>query len=187
MATARGTLAKARNIIEMFGCVLLSDNVDSLKCLVAIRCVCTRVIQKSPKTFVQHPFCDNCRRQDVREIRCFVRSCRRMLHKLRKGDQKMAAILGYGQAEIKRMLESFPGEPAIRSGKWGFDHVRPLAVLARLGLRDQVIANAIDNILPMSKEENCHKGAKCDPCEVVAWLRSKGFEPPALSQTQGWA
>lgn len=174
---AKQRLDKARRIIEHHGCLLLDQKVGLLKKdPVRILCICTRVFKQVPYLFSQRPYCKDCRRRvSVKEVRSFGRLCRRVLHKIRTGDKQAAEAMGYGLADLEAMFATLPGKPRIRSGKYNFDHVRPLSVLARLGLRDPKIANGLDNLMPMTPKENSDKGARCDPVEVVAWLKSKGF------------
>lgn len=169
-------LAKARRIVEHHGCLLLDDKVGDLKQdPVRIMCICTKVIRQVPYLFSQRPYCKECRRVPGDEVRKFGKRCRRLLRAVRKGGEGAAEVLGYGRDKLEELFAAVPDRPRLGCKAWNFDHVRPLTVLARLGLRDPRIANALDNILPMKVEENSVKGARCDPREVSAWLRSKGF------------
>ena len=72
--------------------------------------------------------------------------------------------LGYGSESLVERLESqfSEGMSWENYGEWHIDHITPLSVMAKSGVRDPALLNALDNLQPMWASENMAKGAKTE-------------------------
>lgn len=72
--------------------------------------------------------------------------------------------LGYTSQDLVYRLESQFSEGMAWSnyGCWHIDHIMPLSVMAKSGIRDPAALNALDNLRPLWAADNMSKGAKIE-------------------------
>lgn len=155
---------------QLNGCVVLSNDLGGDEPKIKVMCVCTSIHEVAVDGKTMSIFCSRCRTRTLGEIRRFVHSCRLALRKLRQG--RPSKIKSY-------TLDDFNRHFGIMTTDYGrsdlsVDHIRPLSVLGRLGLRDVEVANSLDNLALVDIKVNHAKSARCDPVEVVSWLEHKG-------------
>ena len=92
---------------------------------------------------------------------------RRMLQRAlgvsgQKKYKRTADHLGYTSEQLVARLESqfVDGMSWDNYGEWHIDHIKPLSVMAKSGIYDPAILNALDNLSPLWAADNMAKGAK---------------------------
>lgn len=70
--------------------------------------------------------------------------------------------LGYTSEQLVARLESqfADGMSWDNYGEWHIDHIKPLSVMAKSGIYDPAVLNALDNLSPLWAADNMAKGAK---------------------------
>lgn len=70
--------------------------------------------------------------------------------------------LGYTSEQLVARLESqfLDGMSWDNYGEWHIDHIKPLSVMAKSGIYDPAVLNALDNLSPLWAADNMAKGAK---------------------------
>ncbi len=204
--TAESLRLDISDVAEKFqaaGCELISKiycgshkNLDYI-------CVCGRKCKMAFSNFQNGQRCKACRSANMsgdkhhnwqpdRELlkvkrkiqsRCHA-SLRHMLKKKGiKKQQKSAALLGYSQKDLVTHLTSHPNWSSVKSGVWHIDHIFPIKAFFQYGIYDLAVINALDNLRPLSGEDNMKKHAKYDTEEFERWLRLKGV---LCNSKNGW-
>jgi hypothetical protein len=85
-----------------------------------------------------------------------------------KKNGRTAKMLGYTFEELKTHIEA-QFEPwmnwqnrGIGKNMWSIDHIIPVTVLLKLGIKDPSIINALWNLRPLSTEENIKRSNNID-------------------------
>ena len=93
----------------------------------------------------------------------FIRSS---LHRIdtnwKGGRAKAESTLGYTYEQLKQHIESqfVEGMSWENRSDWHIDHIKPISVFLKEGIKDPAIINALSNLQPLWAKENLSKGAK---------------------------
>lgn len=95
---------------------------------------------------------------------------------LTKKTQRTASYLGYTWDQLKEHIINHPNWENVKDCRWHLDHIFPLQAFLDYDVRDPKVINALDNLRPITQEENIAKCARYDTIEFKEYLRSKGIE-----------
>lgn len=88
-------------------------------------------------------------------------------------DNRTAKLLGYDYKKLREHIQSHPNWLKVKQGEWHIDHIFPIKAFLDHGISDLKIINALDNLRPLSKQENLTKQAKYDKVKFEEWLKTK--------------
>lgn len=89
-------------------------------------------------------------------------------------------FLGYTHAELLAHVTADAGWPALSRKPWDLDHVFPICAFVRNGVTDPKVINALDNLRPVSREDNQKKNGKYDPRGFEEYMAGKGIAVPGV-------
>ena len=175
------------NYFEERGCHLLSPYVYANKRLPYV-CSCG---EKSTTYFYDFKKGKRCRlcelekrtgrtRVQIQEDKRFRKLCYYILRRTRLlfGKPKSARtheLLGYTPEQLKIHITQHPNWAIVKDGKWSIDHIHPIEAFIDYDVRDLKLINCLENLQPLSFEDNCRKGDSYYKEEFENWLNSKGI------------
>lgn len=89
-------------------------------------------------------------------------------------NEKTAKILGYDYKQLQEHVAAHPNWVLVKDGDWHIDHIFPIKAFLDYGVTDLKIINSLDNLRPLTAQENLSKNAKYDAKAFEIYLRSKG-------------
>jgi len=93
-------------------------------------------------------------------------------HGIKKDETEIR--LGYSSQDLMTHIHSHPNWKKVKNKKWNFDHIFPISAFIKYCIFDFKIVNALDNLQPLSQNENCLKHDKYNREDFENWLISKG-------------
>ena len=117
-----------------------------------------------------------------RELKAFKDSLRRRYHSMihnvlnqtgQRKTTKSFAILGYGYKELTEHLRSFSEFETLIKNVWHIDHIFPICAFLDYNIIDPAVINALENLKPMTGNENSVKSGKYDKEEFERYLKLK--------------
>ena len=86
----------------------------------------------------------------------------RIMNDWKGGRAKAESTLGYTYEQLKKHIESqfVEGMSWENRSDWHIDHIKPISVFLKEGIKDPAIINALSNLQPLWAKENLSKGAK---------------------------
>lgn len=89
----------------------------------------------------------------------------------------------FTDAQLIERLKSFPSWETLRDSDWALDHIFPVKAFLDHQICDPEIINCLDNLQPLSREENLRKADSYNETAFLTWL-NKFYEqhPLVLSQ-----
>jgi hypothetical protein len=85
-------------------------------------------------------------------------------------------MLGYTAKELYEHITNHPNWDSVKDADWQLDHIFPVDAFIKHGITDIKLINGLDNLQPLSKEENRIKSNHCDDVEFSEWLGVKNFK-----------
>lgn len=173
------------------GCVLLDVYINSRN-KVKYKCNCGSISFILVPQFVRGQRCANCHtrnnrkdeqhyrwnsnRQQVESTRCAAIRHKDLLHGvlLRLGQPKedhTHVVLGYSAKELLTHLQKFPTWPIVSQGRWNIDHIFPVKAFQDHGIYDPYFICALDNLQPLSANENRTKNDKYSEQDFLLYCK----------------
>lgn len=93
----------------------------------------------------------------------FVRnSLNRIFSDWKGGREEAEKVSGYTFEDLKSHIESKfqPGMSWDNRGEWHIDHIKPISLFIKEGVKDPSVINALSNLQPLWAKENQSKGCK---------------------------
>ena len=81
-------------------------------------------------------------------------------------------LLGYTPQQLQEHILNHPNMKSC-GDEWHVDHIFPLQAFLDRGILDLRLVNHLDNLQPLSSDENLSKADEYDEKEFEEWLRSK--------------
>lgn len=132
--------------------------------------ICSKVFIP-PKTLKQ-VYCErNCYIKFRKKLDKQVRRCLEAIDTNKSTTSEV--ILGYSPQQLLEHLKVHPKWEELQGTDWQLDHVFPIAAFVKKGVKDIQLICALDNLQPLSRDENLAKGDKYDLAEFEAWLNEK--------------
>lgn len=94
------------------------------------------------------------------------------------------AKLGYSWVELREHLKKHPNWEIINGGKFHIDHVFPVHAFHKVGITDVKYICALDNLQPISPEQNRKKWHQYDEQAFVDYLKSKNMLQLVITNEQ---
>lgn len=85
-------------------------------------------------------------------------------------------ILGYSPMQLLDSLKLHENWDKINRSKWHLDHIFPIKAFLDYAIYDISVINCLENLQPLSEQENLSKSAKYDRVEFEKWLTNKGVK-----------
>ena len=99
-----------------------------------------------------------------------------LLNKQGKQKQlKMKSYLGYSVFELRDRITQHPNWDKVKNTTWHIDHIFPTKAFLENGISDLKIINSLDNLQPLTEQQNLSKSAKYNKEEFKKWLFLKGI------------
>jgi len=178
-------------------CKLFETEYINCKTLMRYRCNCGNI--KSKITFDRFKRGTRCKeclikrisgknrynwiedREEFEEKKKFKKKCRDMLLSAlkRTGQKKIDRtykMLGYTAGELKQHIYVHSNWEKVKDKVYHIDHFYPIKAFLDYCIRDIKLINCLENLQPLTKEDNLKKGAKYDEKEFEEWLIGKGYE-----------
>ena len=92
-----------------------------------------------------------------------------------KKNTKTSKLLGYGVAELREHITNHPNWEQLKDKKWHLDHIFPISAFVEHNVLDLKIINCLENLQPLSPEDNMSKKNKYDKTSFQSWLLTKGI------------
>ena len=123
---------------------------------------------------------DEAKRREIFRKKCgsMLRNCLRNLGQVK--EKKTHEILGYSAIDWQNHIENHPNWTRVKNGKWHTDHIFPVKAFVDYGIYDLKLMNCLENLQPLSQEENLKKHDNYDKSEFKAWLKIKGYNLSSL-------
>lgn len=196
----RVTIEKISTLCKKYGCKLLSNNYYDNRQLLNFICSCGNHFSKNIESFKLAPRCKKCtfehrksinsgsknpnwnpNRDIVKNNKKFKIKAHNMLKQCFKNlklnkENDTVVLLGYSIKDLINHIENDKNWPLLKNNKWHIDHIFPIKAFLDYGITDLKIVNALDNLRPISPEENYKKYYNYSIKEFEAWLLSKNVK-----------
>jgi hypothetical protein len=121
-------------------------------------------VKFSPKKTLKEIYCSKqCRQTIGKRVYGMMERCYKEFNTDKKN--KSHKVLGYSPAELLAHLQSFPDWDTLKHQKWHLDHKFPIIAFVHKGITDISIICQLDNLQPLSEEDNCSKNGTYDLIE----------------------
>ena len=187
---------EVRQIFAEQDCELLQDHYESSLVAIKYRCSCGKTSKITLNNFMKGSRCKQCGLQKMtgpnnprwikdrkkkRENDLFRKKCgfivRRCLTALNEAkNDRTHKLLGYTPKQLQEHIKNHPNWDKVKNGRWHLDHIFPIAAFFEHGITDLKVINHLDNLQPLSQEENNKKSAKYNKKEFRAWLKEHGLD-----------
>lgn len=95
--------------------------------------------------------------------------------KNKKTSAEIKVILGYDWDQLRDHLQKHPNWEQVKDTSYHVDHVFPVCAFLKYGIKDPKIVCDLDNLRPLSAQENMKKNRYYSKQEFEAYLREKGL------------
>lgn len=89
---------------------------------------------------------------------------------------KTFKLLGYGPAELQQRIQSHPNWSKVKDSKWHVDHIFPIKAFLDNEIFDLSLVNCLDNLQPLSEQENFAKHDNYSQNDFLMWLSLRGIK-----------
>jgi len=181
---------------KQYGCKLLEGKYIDAQRKMRFLCDCGREGSINFNNFKRSKKCNKCGVEDRsgknhyewkkdrklhEEDKRLKQRCYKMLkNTLKKTYQKKRdrthIMLGYTFKELQDHVYNHKNWENVKSLRWHLDHIFPLKAFLDYHIRDIKLINCLDNLQPLSWQENTKKNANYDDVEFEQWLEKKGYE-----------
>lgn len=188
-------LEYVRDIFFEAGCELLAEEYHGASVPMEYRCSCGNISKITLNSFNNGSRCYHCLiqkrsgennyqwikdRKYYEKCYKFRQRCYKILKALlKKSNQKKAAstksYLGYDWIKLMNHIENHPNWKDLDENDWHIDHIFPIKAFIDYKIFDSKIVNSLDNIQPLSSQDNMKKNAKYDKEKFENYLKSKGI------------
>lgn len=178
----RMSIEEIQRIFAEQGCILLSKTYENNHVPVDYICKCGRQSRISVASFQAGRRCFECGKEKNRKpwtkiknrYKCMLRIVLKSTG--RKKNAKTFDMLGYGPKELWEHIESHPNWSKVKDVKWHIDHIFPITAFLNNNILDVKLINSLDNLQPLTEEENIRKRNKYDKEKFRNYLKTKGYD-----------
>lgn len=194
------TLEEIKKIVKEKKCILVSENYVNNKQIMEFICKCGNNYKKTFAGFQKSPMCQSCGfkilskkmsgpnsfrwihdREKVKKNRKFTNLCRNIVKRTLKlfeikKDDCSSKILGYTSLDLINHIENHPNWLGVKNRKWHIDHIFPIKAFIDHEIFDLRLINCLENLQPLSKEDNLKKNDTYDLMDFRQWLKNKGIQ-----------
>lgn len=185
------SLEQVEQIFLERGCEFLDDEFKGIHYKHRYRCQCGREAKITFGGFHhQNQLCKECgsqkntgsgnhgwikdrkqkRLNDLFRKRCYkaLASSLKAVGKLKVGCT--SDMLGYSPKELQEHVKQHPNWPKVKNGDWHLDHIFPIQAFQDYVIDDVSLINCLDNLRPISQQENNQKRDKYSRKEFEEWI-----------------
>jgi 5-methylcytosine-specific restriction endonuclease McrA len=90
-----------------------------------------------------------------------------------KKNSRAKDLLGYTVVELQNYIHNHPNWSNVKDKSWHLDHIFPLKAFSDYGIKDIRLINSLDNLQPLSRQENLIKSYRYNKKEFEEWLEKK--------------
>lgn len=171
------------------GCELLETNYKNTLTPMKYKCACGNISKINFSNFQMGKRCKKCGttirnprwikdRSIAKANYVFSSRCRNMLFRCLKktGHQKTYLSkehLGYTHKQLLSHIMQHENWMNVKDKQWHIDHVFPIRAFLDHDIHDVKLINCLDNLRPISQEDNQLKSDKYDKSEFQQWLNGK--------------
>lgn len=190
---------EVKKIFEDASCELLETEYKNNSKWLSFKCHCGNVTKKTLAKFKKNPHCQDCglklriektsgenscrwnpNREEVETRRKYSMMASGLVIRVLKltntnKTAKSEELLGYTRRQLREHIENHKNMKDI-TGDFHIDHIYPVAAFIRLGIFDLKLINSLDNLQPLSPEDNLSKNDKYDRDKFEKWLYYKQLE-----------
>ena len=191
--TQRYTQEEAEQIFINGYCRLL-DKYIGRQIPVIYQCSCGRIAKITLGHFQSGQRCKECGYKKISEKRSCDKSnfwnsdrdaveghakfrvkCKNMIHRCCKAfgtkkEDHFYVLVGYTSKDYKIYIENHPSFKNVDPKNFHIDHIFPIKAFTDYGIKDVALANCLENLQPLTPEENCNKKDKYNKEEFERWL-----------------
>jgi 5-methylcytosine-specific restriction endonuclease McrA len=195
------SIEEAKIIFENSGCDLLENKYIDCDTPMKYKCKCGNIGYKktrhvNPKLGVQCFECSlhygekhpqwNPDRESVKlrkyvhdKCRAAVKYCIREFGK--RKSRPTREYVGFSDYDLMEHLKKFPNWEQLKDTNWEMDHIFPVQAFIEYKIYDIKLINSLDNLQPLTRQENLKKSDRYDKSQFVKWLKSKGISATLTS------
>ena len=85
-------------------------------------------------------------------------------------------MLGYTFKDIQDHIYNHPNWKKVKGTIWNLDHIFPIKAFLDYNIRNIKLINNLENLQPLSWQENTKKSANYNKEEFEKWLKEKDCE-----------
>lgn len=179
-----------KKLFESNGCKLLESTYDNAKTLMKYMCACGNESQIRFSDFNRGMRCRTCYikrtsgnkhhmwhkdREQYNEEKSIKKRCYSMLSHMLKTmcknkKARTEVLLGYDFESLISHITSHPNWTKIKQGVWHIDHIFPISAFFDHNIYNIKLINALDNLQPLSAQDNLTKSWKYDKTKFITWL-----------------
>jgi hypothetical protein len=93
-----------------------------------------------------------------------------------KKNDKTCKMLGYSFEELQKHVYGHKNWGSVKNSLWHLDHIFPIRAFIDYGINDIKLINCLDNLQPLSCEENIKKNDNYSREEFEEWLKEREYE-----------
>lgn len=187
------SINEVEKMFKESGCTLLEEQYISIRVPMRFRCKCGSIGHKklnnvNPNLGIQ---CKDCSLhkgeshhmwnpdRDYIELRKKVHNKCRMAvrNSFRRFDKKKVKAthlyVGFTDIDLMKHLESFPDWELLKDTDWELDHIFPVKAFVDHGIDDMKVINALNNLQPLSRQDNLEKGGEYDEKLFLEYLQAE--------------
>lgn len=196
----KNSIEYVKAFFENHSCELLDHEYKNNHTKVSYVCKCGRLSEITFSSFKRGSRCKECGRDKNRgcgnprwkedksqsllnnKLRTrYKKALKRSLEYLGiKKNEKTEILLGYSSSDLAKRIYGHPNWNRVKDGKWHIDHIFPVKAFLDYGIIDIKLVNALDNLQPLSEQENLAKWHKYNRESFLDWLQEKGVICPHL-------
>lgn len=183
-----------REVFDSYGCELLTDSYENAKQILCYRCSCGEISKVRLNDFKKSPRCPLCslkfrsgsnhhnwntNREHVMLNKKLHWKSHKLLRRtlenldLKKSDVK-SSMLGFSTKQLSEHLQKSQQWNDVKDMDWEIDHIFPIKAFIENGITDIKLINCLDNLQPLTKNQNMKKGGRYDKHEFKNWLNDHG-------------
>jgi len=85
-------------------------------------------------------------------------------------------ILGYYPEDLQKHIQNHPNWENVKNKRYHLDHILPIQAFVDYGVKDIKLINCLDNLQPLTAQQNVRKNANYNKEEFENWLKEKKYE-----------
>jgi len=178
------------------GCELLEKDYIDAKTKMRYRCSCGDIGFANFNNFKRTNQCSKCSlkgrsgqnhyewikdRDFFEDSKKFRDKCHKLLRNTIKRtgqlkNDRTCSMLGYSFEDLQIHVRNFQNWEGLKNEAWHLDHIFPIKAFLDYGITDIKLINCLDNLQPLSEDENIKKSGYYEEEKFEEWLTGKGYE-----------